>query len=42
MGLLISLVLYLIMDIDRPNSGFITNNQQAMLEVAESIKHFAD
>ena len=42
MGLLISLVLYLIMDLDRPNSGFITNNQQAMIDVAESIKGFAD
>jgi hypothetical protein len=42
MGLLISLVLYLIIDIDRPNSGFITNNQQAMLDVAESIKSFPD
>ena len=42
MGLLISLVLYLIIDLDRPNNGFITNNQQAMLDVAESIKGFAD
>jgi hypothetical protein len=42
MGLLISLVLYLIIDLDRPNSGFITNNQQAMIDVAESIKDFAD
>jgi cellobiose-specific phosphotransferase system component IIC len=42
MGLLISLVLYLIADLDRPNSGFITNNQQAMLDVAESIKGLAD
>src|ERR1043165_2846900 len=42
MGLLISLVLYLIMDIDRPNSGFITNSQQAMIDVAETIKGFRD
>ncbi len=42
MGLLISLVLYLIIDLDRPNNGFITNNQQAMTDVAESIKGFAD
>jgi hypothetical protein len=42
MGLLISLVLYLIIDLDRPNSGFITNNQQAMIDVAESIKGYAD
>ena len=42
MGLLISLVLYLIIDLDRPNTGFITNNQQAMIDAAESIKSFAD
>jgi hypothetical protein len=42
MGLLISLVLYLIIDLDRPNSGFITNNHQAMIDVAESIQGFAD
>lgn len=42
MGLLISLVLYLIMDLDRPNSGFITNNQQAMIDAVETIKGFAD
>lgn len=42
MGFLISLVLYLIMDIDRPNSGFITNNQQAMLDVAQRIKGFSE
>jgi len=42
MGLLISLVLYLIIDLDRPNSGFITNNQQAMIDVAETIRGFAD
>jgi len=37
-----SLVLYLIIDLDRLNSGFIINNQQAMLDAAESIKGFAD
>jgi len=42
MGLLISLVLYLIIDLDRPNDGFITNSQQAMIDVAKSIKGFAD
>jgi hypothetical protein len=42
MGLLVSLVLYLIIDLDRPNNGFITNNQQAMIDVAESIKGVAD
>jgi len=42
MGLLISLVLYLIIDLDRPNNGFITNNQQAMIDVAEQIAGFKD
>jgi len=42
MGLLVSLVLYLIIDLDRPNSGFITNNQQAMIDVAEQIATFKD
>ena len=42
MGLLISLVLYLIIDLDRPNNGFITNNQQAMTDVAEQIATFKD
>ena len=42
MGFLISLVLYLIIDLDRPNSGFITNNQQAMLDAAASLATFTD
>jgi len=42
MGFLVSLVLYLIIDLDRPNSGFISNNQQAMLDVAESINGVAE
>jgi len=42
MGLLISLVLYLIIDLDRPNSGFITNNHQAMLDAAASIAAYKD
>jgi hypothetical protein len=42
MGLLISLVLYLIIDLDRPNSGFITNNHQAMIDTAASIASFKD
>ena len=27
-------------DLDRPNTGFITNNQQAMIDVAEQIATF--
>jgi len=42
MGLLISLMLYLIIDLDRPNSGFITNNHQAMLDAAASIAAYKD
>lgn len=41
-GLLISLVLYLIMDLDRPNGGLITNDQQAMIETAASLARFTD
>ena len=29
MGLLVICVIYVILDLDRPSSGFITNNQQA-------------
>jgi len=40
MGLLISLVLYLIIDLDHPNSGLITNDQQPMIEAAATLAHF--
>ena len=36
-GLLIAMVILLILDLDRPSSGFITNNQQAMQDTAASI-----
>lgn len=42
MGLLISVVIYLIVDLDRPSVGFITNNQQPMVDLAASIASFAD
>ncbi len=42
MGLLISVVIFLIIDLDRPSAGFITNNQQPMLDLAASIASFAD
>jgi hypothetical protein len=41
-AVLVSAVLYLIIDIDRPNSGFITNNHQAMIDLASSIAAFSD
>ena len=42
MGLLVSVVIYLIVDLDRPSAGFITNNQQPIVDVAASIASFAD
>ena len=42
MGLLISVVIFLIVDLDRPSAGFITNNQQPIVDVAASIASFAD
>jgi len=42
MGLLVSVVIFLIIDLDRPSAGFITNNQQPMIDVAASIASFSD
>jgi len=42
MGLLIICVIYVILDLDRPSSGFITNNQQAMIDTAASIRSISD
>jgi hypothetical protein len=42
MGLLISVVILLILDLDRPGSGFIQNSQQAMEDTAASIAAFRD
>ena len=42
MGLLVICVIYVILDLDRPSSGFITNNQQAMIDTAASIRSIAD
>ncbi len=41
MGLLVLCVIYVILDLDRPSSGFITNNQQAMIDMAASIRSIA-
>jgi hypothetical protein len=41
-AVLVAAILYLIADLDRPNSGFITNNQQAMIDLAASIAAFSD
>ena len=40
--LLVSAVIFLIMDLDRPSTGFITNNQQPMIDLATSIESFSD
>jgi uncharacterized membrane protein len=42
MGLLVSAVIFLILDLDRPSSGFITNNQQPMINTAATIATFRD
>jgi hypothetical protein len=42
MGLLISTVIFLIIDLDRPSAGFIKNNQQPMIDLAASIASFTD
>jgi hypothetical protein len=42
MGLLVSAVIFLILDLDRPSSGFITNNQQPMIDTAATIATFHD
>jgi hypothetical protein len=39
-GLLVSAVIYLIIDLDRPSAGFIINNQQPMVDLAKSIMAF--
>jgi len=41
-GLLVCAVILLIFDLDRPDSGFITNDQRSMIDVAASIAAFPD
>ena len=41
-GLLVSAVVFLIIDLDRPSTGFITNSQQPMIDLAASIASFPD
>ena len=42
MGLLVAVVILLILDLDRPGSGFIKNSQQPMIDTAASIAAFPD
>ncbi len=42
MGALICGVIYVILDLDRPNVGFITISQQPMIDTASSIAAFSD
>jgi hypothetical protein len=42
MGALVSAVILLIQDLDRPTEGFIRVSQQPMLDVAASIRAYAD
>jgi hypothetical protein len=41
-GVLISSMIYLILDIDRPSAGLITNNQQPMIDAAASLASFPE
>jgi Na+/glutamate symporter len=40
MGLLVSVVILLILDLDRPSAGFIRVSQQPMIDTAASIDAF--
>jgi hypothetical protein len=40
MGLLVSAIILLILDLDRPNAGFIEVSQQPMIDTAASIAAF--
>lgn len=42
MGMLVSAVILLILDLDRPSTGFITVSQQPMIDVAANIAAYAD
>lgn len=42
MGVLVSIVIFLIQDVDRPGPGLIAVSQQPMLDAAASIAAFAD
>ena len=42
MAVLVSTVILLIQDLDRPNAGFIIINQQPMIDTAASIEAYAN
>ena len=42
MGLVVSAVIFIILDLDRPSAGFITNNQQPMIDAAATIAAFPE
>lgn len=42
MGLLVASVIFLILDLDRPSAGFIRNDQQSMIDAADSIAAMSD
>jgi hypothetical protein len=41
-GALIASIIYLILDIDRPSAGLVTNNQQTMIDAAASIDSYPE
>ena len=42
MGILVSAVILLIQDLDRPGSGFIRVSQQPMIDTASSLAGYPD
>lgn len=42
MGVVVSAVIFIILDLDRPSAGFITNNQQPMIDTAATISAFPE
>ena len=42
MGFVVSAVIFIILDLDRPSAGFITNNQQPMIDAAATIAAFPE
>jgi hydrogenase/urease accessory protein HupE len=41
-GFLVSAVILLIFDLDRPSTGVITNDKQSMIDIAASIRALPD
>jgi hypothetical protein len=42
LGFLVTVVIILILDLDRPNAGFVQTSQQPMLDTAAALAAFTD